>query len=116
MTSQISFRITANDLPEIAHQYGEGLIIQDYNENPYEAANIVNQTFTYGGILLGEKEFQQIIVFQNEGRTNFLFLFSQVELDMGKLVMWQFLTYKSCHSIFLTDYNQGKRIILREKW
>lgn len=108
--------ITANDLPGIEQQYGEGLVIQNCDESPLEVANLVNQTFTHGGILLGEREFQRVMVFQNEGRTNLLLPFFQVELERAKLVMWQFMTYKACHSVFLTDYNRGKRSILGEKW
>ncbi len=44
--------ITVDDLPGMARQYGEGLIIQDCDMNPYEAANVVNETFIHGGILL----------------------------------------------------------------
>lgn len=107
---------TVDDLPKIEQQYGEGLITQDCDMNPYEAANVVNQTFTHGGILLERTEFQKVMVFQNDGRTNLLFPFFQVKLEMGKLVMWQFSTYKVCHSVFLRDYNRGKRSILGEKW
>ena len=108
--------ITVDDLPGMARQYGEGLIIQDCDMNPYEAANVVNETFIHGGILLERTEFQKVMVFQNDGRTNLLFPFFQVKLEMGKLVMWQFFTYKTCHSVFLTDYIRGKRSILGEKW
>ena len=52
--------------------------------NPYEAANVVNETFTHGGILLERTEFQKVMVFQNDGRTNLLFPFFQVKLEMGK--------------------------------
>ena len=44
--------ITVDNLPEMVRQYGEGLIIQDCDMNPYEAANVVNETFIHGGILL----------------------------------------------------------------
>ena len=37
--------ITVDDLPGMARQYGEGIIIQDCDMNPYEAANVVNETF-----------------------------------------------------------------------
>ena len=50
--------ITVDDLPGMARQYGEGLIIQDCDMNPYEAANVVNETFIHGGILLERTEFQ----------------------------------------------------------
>ena len=79
--------VSADDLPGIERQYGEGLIIQDCDLNPYEAANLVNQTFAHGGILLERTEFQKVMVFQNDGRTNLLFPFLQVKLEMGKLVM-----------------------------
>lgn len=105
-----------DDLPGIERQYGEGLIIQDYDLNPHEAANLVNQRFAHGGIPLERTEFQKVMVFQNDGQTNLLFPFFQVKLGMGKLVMWQFSTYKVCHSIFLRDYNWGKWNILDEKW
>ena len=108
--------VSVDDLPGIERQYGEGLIIQDCDLNPHEAANLVNQTFTHGGILLERTEFQKVMVFQNDNRTNLLFPFFQVKLEMGKLVMWQFFTYKTCHSVFLRDYNRGKRSILGEKW
>ena len=108
--------ITVDDLPGMARQYGEGLIIQDCDMNPYEAANVVNETFIHGGILLERTEFQKVMVFQNDGRTNLLFPFFQVKLDTGKLVAWQFFTYQTCHSVFLTDYIRGKRSILGEKW
>ena len=108
--------ITVDDLPGMARQYGEGLIIQDCDMNPYEAANVVNETFIHGGILLERKEFQQVMVFQNDNWTNLLFPFFQVKLDTGKLVAWQFFTYQTCHSVFLTDYIRGKRSILGEKW
>ena len=108
--------ITVDNLPGMVRQYGEGLIIQDCDMNPYEAANVVNETFIHGGILLERTEFQKVMVFQNDGRTNLLFPFVQVKLEMGKLVMWQFFTYQTCHSVFLTDYIRGKRSILGEKW
>jgi hypothetical protein len=82
--------VSVDDLPGIERQYGEGLIIQDCDLNPYEAANLVNQTFTHGGILLERTEFQKVMVFQNDGRTNLLFPFFQVKLEMGKLVMGKF--------------------------
>ena len=107
--------ISIDELPGIERQYGDGLIIQDCDLNPYEAANVVNETFTHGGILLERTEFQKVMVFQNDGRTNLLFPFFQVKLEMGKLVMWQFFTYKTCHSVFLRDHNRGKRSILGEK-
>ena len=56
------------------------------------------------------------MLFQNDSRTNLLFPFFQVKLEMGKLVMWQFFTCKTCHSVFLRDYNQDKQSILGEKW
>ena len=108
--------ISVNELPGIERQYGDGLIIQDCDLNPYEAANVVNETFTHSGILLEGTEFQKVMVFQNDGRTNLLFPFFQVKLEMGKLVMWQFFTYKTSHSVFLRDHNRGKRSILGEKW
>ena len=64
--------ITVDDLPGMARQYGEGLIIQDCDMNPYEAANVVNETFIHGGILLERKEFQKVMVFQNDNWTNLL--------------------------------------------
>ena len=64
--------ITVDDLPGMARQYGEGLIIQDCDMNPYEAANVVNETFIHGGILLERKEFQKVMVFQKDNRTNLL--------------------------------------------
>ena len=82
--------VSVDDLPGIERQYGEGLIIQYCDLNPYEAANLVNQTFTHGGILLERTEFQKVMVFQNDGRTNLLFPFFQVKLEMGKLVMGKF--------------------------
>ena len=51
--------ISVNELPGIERQYGDGLIIQDCDLNPYEAANVVNETFTHGGILLERTEFQK---------------------------------------------------------
>ena len=108
--------ISVDELPGIERQYGEGLIIQDCDLKPSERTNLVNQTFTHGGILLERTEFQKVMVFQNDGRTNLLFPFFQVKLEMGKLVMWQFSTYKACHSVFLRDYNQGKRSIQGEQW
>ena len=108
--------ISVNELPGIERQYGDGLIIQDCDMNPYEAANVVNETFIHGGILLERKEFQKVMVFQNDNWTNLLFPFFQVKLDTGKLVAWQFFTYQTCHSVFLTDYIRGKRSILGEKW
>ncbi len=56
------------------------------------------------------------MVFQNDNWTNLLFPFFQVKLDTEKLVAWQFFTYQTCHSVFLTDYIRGKRSILGEKW
>ena len=75
--------ITVDDLPGMARQYGEGLIIQDCDMNPYEAANVVNETFIHGGILLERKEFQKVMVFQNDNWTNLLFPFFQVKFEMG---------------------------------
>ena len=108
--------ISANDLPEIQRQYKQGLIIQDCDMNPLEVTNLLNQTFAHGGILLEGKEFQKAMVFQDDGRTNLLLPFFQVKLEMTKLVMWQFFTYRTCHSVFLTDYIGGMRSIVGEKW
>ena len=44
--------ISVDELPGIERQYGDGLIIQDCDLNPYEAANVVNETFTHVGLLL----------------------------------------------------------------
>ena len=79
--------ISVDELPGIERQYGEGLIIQDCDLYPYEAANVVNQTCTHARILLEDTEFQKVMVFQNDNRTNLLFPFFQVKLEMGKLVM-----------------------------
>ena len=35
--------ISVDELPGIERQYGDGLIIQDCELNPYEAANVVNE-------------------------------------------------------------------------
>ena len=63
--------VSVDDLPGIERQYGEGLIIQDCDLNPYEAANLVNQTFTHGGILLERTEFQKVMVFHFLLRASF---------------------------------------------
>ena len=75
--------ISVDELPGIERQYEDGLIIQDCDLNPYEAANVVNETFTHGGILLERRKFQKVMVFQNDGRTNLLFPFFQVKFEMG---------------------------------
>ena len=82
----------------------EGIILQGCGGDPGEWVKGINDLLTQSGILLDGTAFTHVSVFQNEDLTCMLFPFEDVELDVGKLVMWRQQTYDIFGGIWLSDY------------
>lgn len=83
----------------------EGLVLQGCGGSLQEWQVGINQILTEEGILQGGTSFEDISVFQHEGRTCLLFPFTQeVQLDMGKLAMWRLRSREQFEGMWLSDY------------
>jgi len=82
----------------------EGLVLQGCGGDLQVWVNGVNDILTKEGILLGGDTFKRVSLFQHDGRTNLLFHFDDVKLDVGKLAMWRLRTHQQFGSMWLSDY------------
>lgn len=95
--------ITVDDLRQMQDQ--EGLVLQGCGGSLREWQDGINQLLTEAGILQGGTKFEDISVFQHEGRTCLLFPFTQdVQLDIGKLAYWRIKSHEQFEGIWLSDY------------
>lgn len=100
----------------------EGLVIQGCGGDLNEWVDGINGLLTEQGILRNGSAFQNVSVFEHDGRTNLLFHMDDVDLDMGKLAMWRLATYVQFGGTWLRDYlpnqfgaNMNEKPIQREK-
>ena len=99
-------KITASDLRRMKDK--EGLILQGCGGDLKEWVDGVNELLTEAGILKNGSSFSDVYVFENEGLTNLLFSFDNVNVDIGKLVMWRIATHYQFGGTWLSDYIDNK--------
>ena len=80
----------------------EGLILQGCGGDLQEWADGINSALIDADIL--KSPFDRLYVFENEGHTNIMFPFDDVELDIGKLAMWRLQTHEQFYGTWLSDY------------
>ncbi|MBR5164823.1 MAG: pentapeptide repeat-containing protein [Ruminococcus sp.] len=80
----------------------EGLILQGCGGELQEWADGINSALIDSDIL--KSPFDRLYVFENEGHTNIMFPFEDVELDIGKLAMWRLQTHEQFYGTWLSDY------------
>ncbi len=98
-------KINAEDLRRMKDC--EGLILQGCGGSLDEWVDGINDMLTESEILLDGTKFkaENCCVFENEGLTNLMFLFSEdVKLDMGKLAMWRLQTHSNFGGKWMSDY------------
>lgn len=95
--------ISVDQLRQMGEQ--EGLVLQGCGGSLQEWQAGINQILTEEGILQGGTSFEDISVFQHEGRNCLLFPFTpEVQLDMGKLAMWRLRSREQFEGMWLSDY------------
>lgn len=95
-------QITTAELRKMADS--EGLILQGCGGNLQEWLDGINALFTKEGILRNSDTFKEVSVFEHDGLTNLLFHMDGVDLDGGKLAMWQLATRDNFGGMWLSDY------------
>ncbi len=113
-------KITAEELRTMKDI--EGLVIQGCGGDLNEWVDGINGLLTEQGILRNGSGFQNVSVFEHDGRTNLLFPMDGVDLDMGKLAMWRLATNGQFGSTWLSDYlpnqlgvNMEEKMVQKEK-
>ena len=95
--------ITTDQLCRI--QDYDGLILQGCGGPLQEWQDGINHLLTEIGILQTGSRFENIHVFQNEGRTCLLFPFTDdVQINMGKLAIWRLQSHDQFEGMWLSDY------------
>lgn len=95
--------ITTDQLRRI--QDHDGLILQGCGGSLQEWQDGINNLLTEVGILKNGSRFENIHVFQHEGRTCLLFPFTDdVQINMGKLAIWRLQSHDQFEGIWLSDY------------
>jgi hypothetical protein len=86
----------------------QGLILQSCGGDLHKWVDEINGFFTEQGILRNGSTFQNISVFEHDGRTNLLLHMDGVDLDMGKLAIWRLVSHGQFGSTWLSDYLSEK--------
>lgn len=94
-------RVSPEDLRKMNNK--EGLILQGCGGDLQEWADGINSALIDAEILR-HTAFEKMYVFENEGHTNIMFPFEDVELDVGKLAMWRLQTHEQFGGTWLSDY------------
>ena len=94
-------RVSPEDLRKMNDK--EGLILQGCGGDLQEWADGINSALIDTEILR-HTAFEKMYVFENEGHTNIMFPFEDVELDVGKLAMWRLQTHEQFGGTWLSDY------------
>lgn len=95
--------ITTDQLRRIADY--DGLILQGCGGSLQEWQDGINNLLTETGILKDGSRFENIHVFQHEGRTCLLFPFEDdVQINMGKLARWRLQSHEQFEGMWLSDY------------
>ena len=97
-------QITTDDLRHMEDK--EGLILPGCFEDPQVWIDGINDLLTDADILLDGSTFEakNVLLFENRGFNNLLFLFEGVKLDMGRLAMWRLQTHDHFGGSWLSDY------------
>ena len=83
----------------------EGLVFRGCGGSLQEWQDGVNTLLTESGILENGSRFENIHVFQHEGRTCLLFpLTEDLQINMGKLGWWRLQSHEQFEGIWLSDY------------
>ena len=95
--------ITTDQLRRI--QDHDGLILQGCGGSLQEWQDGINHLLTEIGILKDGSKFENIHVFQHEGRTCLLFSFTDdLQINMGKLAIWRLQSHEQFEGMWLSDY------------
>ena len=95
--------ITTDQLRRIEDH--DGLILQGCGGSLQEWQDGINNLLTETGILKDGSRFENIHVFQHEGRTCLLFPFEDdVQINMGKLARWRLQSHAQFEGMWLSDY------------
>lgn len=95
--------ITTDQLRRI--QDHDGLVLQGCGGPLQEWQNGINDLLTQVGILKAGSRFEDIYVFEHEGRTCLLFPFSDnLQINMGKLAIWRLQSRDQFEGMWLSDY------------
>ena len=86
----------------------EGLILQGCGGDVQEWLDGINDLLQDNGILLHGDRFQEVSVFRHNERTNLLFDFDGVRLDIEKLAIWRLQTYSQFGGTWLSDYVENQ--------
>ena len=95
-------QIQTEDLKKLRGK--NGIAFLDCDIPPLELINMINEAFTYGGILLDNSEFKEVLSFQHDGKVHLLLPCDHVKLDFARIVIWQMISYSGCHGVFFSDY------------
>ena len=83
----------------------EGLVLQGCGGSLQEWQDGINNLLTEIGILKDGNRFEDIHVFEHEGRTCLLFPFSDdLQINMGKLAIWRLQSRDQFEGMWLSDY------------
>ncbi len=100
----------------------EGLVIQNCSGDLRAWVDGINCTLTEHSILRNGSIFRNVSVFKHDGHTNLLLHMDGVDLDMGKLSIWQLVSHSQFGSTWLSDYlsnqlgvNMDEKPIQKEK-
>ena len=83
----------------------EGLVLQGCGGSLQDWQDGINDLLTGIGILQNGSRFENIQVFEHEGRTCLLFPFSDdLQINMGKLAIWRLQSRDQFEGMWLSDY------------
>lgn len=83
----------------------EGLILQGCGGSLQEWQDGINGLLTSIGVFKNGNRFEDVHVFQHEGRTCLLFPFSDdLQINMGKLAVWRLQSRDQFEGMWLSDY------------
>lgn len=83
----------------------EGLVLQGCGGSLQDWQDGINDLLTELNILRGGSRFENIHVFEHEGRTCLLFPFSEdLHINMGKLALWRLQSREQFEGMWLSDY------------
>lgn len=95
--------ITTDQLRRIEDH--DGLVLQGCGGSLQEWQDGINSLLTEIGILKNGSRFENIHVFQHEGRTCLLFPFTDdVQINMGRLAIWRLQSHDQFEGMWLSDY------------
>lgn len=82
----------------------EGLVIMGCGGDLSEWLDGINDTLAKAEILQNGSRFREAYSFEYKGLTCMLFLFEEMDLNMGKLAMWRLNTHEAYGGTWLSDF------------